>query len=155
MKELIMEHVAKEQAAMGGAQYVDVIAAHYNEGKDADHGKIDDFEYQVSRLRELLGTTKPVWVTEFGTLVGNNGGQLMGLPEGEAGAWFVRFYAAGLAAGVNRFYPDATAFVTFPSGTIVCQSDCAVSASVNQTIFRFGASFVVCSTIVSPMFPSG
>jgi hypothetical protein len=109
----------RDFAAMGGAQYVDVIAVHYNEGKDADHGKIDDFEYQVSRMRELLGTSKPVWVTEFGTLIGNTGGgPLMGVPEAEAGAWFVRFYTAGLAAGVNRFYPDAVAFATFPSGTI-------------------------------------
>lgn len=108
----------RDFVAMGGAQYVDVIAVHYNQGKDADHGKIDDFEYQVRRIRELLGQSKPVWVTEFGTLIGNTGGPLMGLPEAPAGAWFLRFYTAGLAAGVNRFFPDAIAFVTFPGLTI-------------------------------------
>jgi hypothetical protein len=42
----------------------------------------------------------------------------MGLPEAEAGAWFVRFYAAGLTAGATRFFSDSVAFVTFPSLTI-------------------------------------
>lgn len=107
-----------EFAAAGGAPYVDVIAVHYNQGKDADHGKIDDFEYQVRRAREILGSSKPVWVTEFGTLIGDGGGRLMGLPEAEAGAWFLRFYTAGLAAGVSRFFSDSIAFVTFPNPTI-------------------------------------
>jgi hypothetical protein len=109
----------RDYAALGGAPYIDVIAVHYNQGKDADHGKIEDFEYQVRRMRELVGTTKPVWVTEFGTLVGNlSGGQLIGLPEAEAGAWFVRFYTAGLVAGVNRFISDAQAFAAAPSNVI-------------------------------------
>jgi hypothetical protein len=104
-------------AAAGGAPYVDVIAVHYNQGKDPDHGNIENFEYQIKRIRDFLGN-KPVWVTEFGTLIGDTGGRLMGLPEAEAGAWFVRFYAAGLAAGATRFFSDSVAFVTFPALTI-------------------------------------
>lgn len=106
-------------AALGGAQYLDIIAVHYNQGKDADHGNPDDLETQIRRAREILGTTKPVWLTEFGTLVGTpGGGNLQGLPEAEAGAWFVRFYAAGLYAGATRFVSDAQPFVGAPANVI-------------------------------------
>jgi hypothetical protein len=107
-----------DYAAAGGAVYVDVIAVHYNQGKDPGHGSIDDFETQVHRIRELLGSSKPVWVTEFGTLVGAGGGNLLGLPESEAAAWFLRFHTAGLAAGAERFFSDSSAFVTAPAQTI-------------------------------------
>jgi hypothetical protein len=106
----------RDFAAMGGAGSVDVIAAHYNQGKDPDHGNIDDFEYQVRRIRELLGQSKPVWMTEFGSVIGT-GTNFSGLTEAQAGAWFMRFYAAGIAAGVDKFISDASAFVTL-DGTV-------------------------------------
>jgi hypothetical protein len=95
---------------MGGASSIDVIAAHYNQGKDPDHGSVDDLEYQIRRLRELLGSGKPVWLTEFGVFVGF-GGNFSALPEAEAAAWYVRFYTAGLAAGATKFFSDAPSFV--------------------------------------------
>jgi len=107
-----------QYAALGGGSSIDVIAVHYNEGKDADHGNIDDLEYQITRIRQLLGN-KPVWVTEFGVLVGNSGGRLQGLPEAEAAAWFVRFYTAGLAAGASRFVSDAESFANAPAGNVL------------------------------------
>lgn len=108
-----------DYAALGAAPYLDVIAVHYNQGKDTDHGNIDDLETQIRRAREILGTSKPVWVTEFGTLVGSNeGGNLHGLPEAQAGAWFLRFYTAGLCAGASRFVSDAQAFVSMPANVI-------------------------------------
>lgn len=100
----------RDYAAMGGAAFVDVIAAHYNQGKDPDHGSVDDLEVQIRRLRELLGSDKPVWLTEFGVFVGF-GGNFSAMPEAEAAAWYVRFYAAGLAAGATRFFSDAPSFV--------------------------------------------
>jgi hypothetical protein len=102
----------KKYADLGGAQYVDVIAVHYNEGKhDPTAGKAADFETQVSRLRELLGAEKPVWVTEFGVIVGQGGvGRFHFLSEPQAAAWYLRFYSAGLAAGVNRFFSDAPSY---------------------------------------------
>lgn len=107
----------RDFAAAGGAPYVDVIAAHYNDGKSASHGSVETLEYQIRRLRELLGSTKPVWLTEFGVVIGTNLGLFTGLPEAEAGAWYVRMYAAGLAAGATRFFPDAPAFVMM-NGTV-------------------------------------
>jgi len=104
-------------AAMGGAKYVDVIAVHYNDGK-TDGGSVANFETQIGRMRELLGTDKPVWVTEFGVVV-DAGGQFKALSEREAGSWFVRFYSAGLAAGVTRFFSDSVAFVSYPDGPIL------------------------------------
>lgn len=110
----------RDFAALGGAQFVDVIAVHYNDGKSPSHGKIADFEYQVRRMRELLGTTKPVWVTEFGAVVGNGTlGNFAALSERDAAAWFIRFYAAGLAAGAQRFFSDAPAFVTMDGTTLL------------------------------------
>lgn len=101
----------RDFVAAGGAPYVDVIAAHYNNGKDPDHGNVDNFEYQLRRLRELLGANKPVWVTEFGVVIGTNLGNFSGLSEADAGAWYVRMYAAGLAAGATKFFPDAPSFI--------------------------------------------
>jgi hypothetical protein len=100
----------RNYASLGGAPYIDVIAVHYNQGKDPDHGNVADFEYQIRRARELLGSAKPVWVTEFGVVIGDHG-NFKGLTETQAAAWFVRMYAAGLAAGASRFFSDAPAFV--------------------------------------------
>ena len=107
----------RDFAAMGGAQYVDVIAVHYNDGK-TDGGSIAHFETQVQSMRALLGANKPVWVTEFGVVV-DVGGQFTALSEKDAGAWFLRFYTAGLAAGVERFFSDAVSFVRYPDGPIL------------------------------------
>lgn len=106
----------RDFAAMGGAQYVDVIAVHYNDGKSPSLGNIDNFEYQIHRARELLGNTKPLWVTEYGVQIGS-AGNFSGMTEAQAGAWFVRFDAAGLAAGAERFFPDAASFTT-PDGKV-------------------------------------
>lgn len=113
-------HFWRDFAALGGAQYVDVIAVHYNDGKSPGHGKITDFEYQIRRMRELLGASKPVWVTEFGAVVGDgNLGNFAALSERGAAAWFIRFYTAGLAAGAERFFSDAPAFVTMEGTTLL------------------------------------
>jgi len=106
----------RDFAALGGADSVDVIAVHYNQGKDPGHGNVADFEEQIRRGREHLGNNKPVWVTEFGTVIGDHG-NFSGLPEAEAGAWFVRFYTAGLAAGAEKFFSDAPVFVEM-DGTV-------------------------------------
>jgi hypothetical protein len=106
----------RDYANAGGAPYIDVIAVHYNQGKDPDHGNVADFEYQIRRARELLGSNKPVWVTEFGVIIGDRG-NFKGLTETEAAAWYVRMYAAGLAAGAVRFFPDATSFVEMDGTT--------------------------------------
>jgi len=90
---------------------------HYNAGKDPSHGSIDNLESQIRHIREHIGTSKPVWVTEFGTVIGNHG-NFSGLTEPEAGAWFVRFYTAGLAAGAEKFFSDAPAFID-PDGTVL------------------------------------
>jgi len=110
----------RDFAALGGAQYVDVIAVHYNDGKSPGHGKIADFEYQIRRMRELLGVSKPVWVTEFGAVVGDGTlGNFAALSERDAAAWFIRFYTAGLAAGAEKFFSDAPAFVTMEGTTLL------------------------------------
>ncbi|HVR37484.1 MAG TPA: hypothetical protein VMU84_00190, partial [Thermoanaerobaculia bacterium] len=101
----------RDYANAGGAPYLDVIAIHYNQGKDPDHGNVADFEYQMRRARELLGDAKPLWVTEFGVVIGTNLGNFTGLSEKDAAAWYVRMYAAGLAGGATKFFPDAPAFI--------------------------------------------
>lgn len=98
-----------EFAELGGGETVDAIAVHYNDGK-VDGGDIDEFEYQLNRMRELLGD-KPIWLTEFGVMV-EFGGRFFALPEVDAAAWYIRFYAAGLANGVERFFSDAASFIT-------------------------------------------
>jgi Glycosyl hydrolase catalytic core len=100
----------RDYALAGGAPYIDIIAVHYNQGKDPDHGNVADFEYQVRRARELLGAAKPVWVTEFGVVIGDHG-NFKGLTEKEAAAWYVRMYSAGLATGATRFFSDASSFL--------------------------------------------
>jgi len=55
-------------------------------------------------------------VTEYGVQIGT-AGSFAGMTEAQAGAWFIRFDAAGLAAGVERFFPDAASFVT-PDGKV-------------------------------------
>jgi len=101
----------RDFAAAGGAQSVDVIAAHYNDGKSPSHGTVENLEYQIRRLRELIGSSKPLWLTEFGVVIGTNLGLFSGLSEAEAGAWYVRMDTAGLAAGATRFFPDAPSFI--------------------------------------------
>ncbi|MFN8372527.1 MAG: hypothetical protein U0694_06585 [Anaerolineae bacterium] len=108
-----------DYAAMGGAQYVDVIAAHYNNGK-VDGGVESDFATQIQRLRGHLGEDKPVWVTEFGALVDFERPAGVDAPannfnimsETEGAAWFMRFYTVGIANGVDRFFSDMTSFIT-------------------------------------------
>ncbi|HNC91135.1 MAG TPA: glycosyl hydrolase, partial [Anaerolineales bacterium] len=90
----------------------DVIAIHYNEGKhDANGGTVEDFETQIQAMY-ALGADKPMWVTEFGVLVGENDtqGRFTRLPEKDAAAWYLRFYTAGLANGVDRFFSDNISF---------------------------------------------
>ena len=87
---------------------MDVIAAHYNDGK-VNGGQVEHFETQVRRLRELLGP-KPVWVTEFGVVTGQNE-RFRAMSEHDAATWFVRFYTAGLAQGAVRFFSDVQPFV--------------------------------------------
>jgi hypothetical protein len=106
----------RDYAQAGGAPYVDVIAVHYNQGKDPDHGNVADFEYQIRRAREILGDSRPVWVTEFGVVIGDHG-NFKGLTEKEAAAWYVRMYTAGLAAGAVRFFSDGPGFIEM-NGTI-------------------------------------
>ena len=105
----------REYAEAGGAPYVDVIGAHYNQGKDPDHGSVETLEHQIRRLRELLGE-KPAWLTEFGVIIGDHG-NFKGLTELEAAAWYVRMYAAALAAGAVRFFPDAPSFIEMDGTT--------------------------------------
>ena len=112
----------EQYVELGGAPYLDVIALHYNEGKhDETNGQVVDFETQVSRLRGLLGTDKPVWVTEFGVIVGDEAGvgRFHFLSETEAASWYMRFYAAGLASGVTRFFSDSMSFYNFKSQQIL------------------------------------
>jgi hypothetical protein len=107
----------RDFAALGGAQYVDVIAAHYNDGKSASHGSVETLEYQIRRLRELIGRDKPLWLTEFGVVIGTNLGNFTGLSETGAAAWYVRMDSAALAAGATKFFPDAPAFVQMDGTT--------------------------------------
>lgn len=96
----------------GGAPYQDIIAIHYNEGKhDPTGGTVEDFETQIQKMY-ALGADKPMWVTEFGALVGENDaqGRFTRFSEKDAAAWYLRFYTAGLASGVDRFFSDNISF---------------------------------------------
>ena len=95
-------------AAAGGANYVDIVAMHYNDGK-VDGGDTERYESTLNRLRGLLGPTKPVWMTEFGVWLGE-ARDFKGSTEDEAAAWYLRFYAVGLANGVTRFFSDLPSF---------------------------------------------
>ena len=101
-------------AELGGSDAIDIIAIHYNNGKhEQGNGKPADFEFMIQYFHDLFGADKPVWVTEFGVLIGEStpDGRFIGIPEAEAGAWFIRFYTAGLANGVDHFYSDSFAFI--------------------------------------------
>ena len=97
-------------ADMGIADYIDIIAIHYNNGK-TDGGDEDDFATQIRVMRDLMGADKPVWVTEFGTMVDvGQPTRFTLLSETEAAAWYMRFYTVGLAHGVDRFFSDTVSF---------------------------------------------
>lgn len=103
----------KQYAQAGGAPYQDIIAIHYNEGKhDTTGGTVEDFETQIQSMYDALGAEKDMWVTEFGVLIGENDtqGRFTRFSETEAAAWYMRFYTAGLAKGVDRFFSDNISF---------------------------------------------
>lgn len=107
-------------AKAGGADLVDVIAIHYNQGKNEPNEDQDEYlEKQITTIHAQLGATKPVWMTEFGVLVKNPDQPpppadasvvLSQKTEAEAASWYFRRYAVGLAAGANRFFSDAQSF---------------------------------------------
>ncbi len=110
-----------EFAKAGGADTVDVIAAHYNQGKNQPNEDEDEYlETQITTLRSLLGMSKPVWMTEFGVMVqdperpapapSDAGHVLLQRTEAEAAPWYFRRYVVGLAAGATRFFSDTQSF---------------------------------------------
>jgi hypothetical protein len=99
----------RDFAEMGGGQYLDIVAVHYNNGK-TDGGNEAHFATQLTALRALPDMDKPVWVTEFGVMVGPEGERFLRLGEVEAAAWYMRFYTVGLANGAERFFSDRVSF---------------------------------------------
>jgi hypothetical protein len=110
----------REVAELGGGQYLDILAIHYNDGK---HGGADpaNLATQITRMQALFGADKPVWVTEFGVLIedaqmtpgsGGSPGGFERLPENAAAAWYIRYYTVGLAYGAERFFSDVVSFVS-------------------------------------------
>jgi hypothetical protein len=108
-------------AALGGAQYLDIIAVHYNDGKHGGYSEANLIA-QIEILQALLGPDKPLWLTEFGAMVENpnrpaspaGAGQptFYPLSEAAAAAWYMQYYTIGLAHGADRFFSDVTSFVT-------------------------------------------
>jgi len=100
----------RDFVARGGGDAIDIVAIHYNEGKTGQDS-LGDFEEMIRTYREIFGP-KPIWVTEFGVLCGDgDAGGFVHLSETDAAAWYLRYYAIGLAAGVDRFFSDWIGFV--------------------------------------------
>ncbi len=109
-----------EYASLGGKPYIDIVAVHYNEGKDPGATDPTAFETRLANIKDALGSDKPIWVTEFGVIVNAPaGGTFTSLTETQAAAWYTRFYAAGLNGGVTRFFSDAISFYTTGAGPTV------------------------------------
>ncbi len=98
---------------------MDVIAAHYNQGKNQPN-EDESLETQIATIRSLLGMSKPVWMTEFGVMVrdperptpapSDAGPVFLQRTEAEAAPWYFRRYVVGLAAGAMRFFSDTQTF---------------------------------------------
>ncbi len=101
-----------DYAALGGRAYIDIIASHFNDGKDPGVTDVAVFETSLSNVKDALGSDKPIWITEFGVSVNAPGSAFVSLTESQAAAWYTRFYAAGLNGGVKRFFSDASSFFT-------------------------------------------
>ncbi len=101
-----------EYASRGGKPYIDIVALHYNEGKDPGAQDVADFETKLANVKDALGADKPIWVTEFGVVINVPPGGFVSLTETQAASWYTRFYAAGLNGGVKRFFSDAQSFFT-------------------------------------------
>lgn len=102
-----------DYAALGGNAYIDIIALHYNDGKSSGEQDAGRFETFIANGKDALGSTKPIWITEFGVMVNAPaGGSFVSLTEAQAASWYTRFYTAGLNAGVARFFSDSMSFFT-------------------------------------------
>lgn len=99
-----------DYAAQRGTAYIDIVAVHFNDGKDPGVTDVAVLETRLSSLKSALGSTKPIWITEFGVMVENPQGRFVSLTEPQAAAWYTRFYTAGLNGGVTRFFTDSVAF---------------------------------------------
>lgn len=99
-------------ASLGGNQYIDVIAAHFNDGKSPGVQDVAVMENMLSNVKDAFGSTKPIWLTEFGVAIDIPPGGFVSLNETQGAAWFMRFYAAGMNSGVQRFFSDASSFIT-------------------------------------------
>lgn len=106
-----------EYASLGGKPYIDIIALHFNDGKDPGVQDVAVFETAIANVKNALGADKPIWMTEFGVVVNVPPGGFVSLTETQAASWYTRFYAAGLNGGVKRFFSDAQAFFLPTSGS--------------------------------------
>lgn len=101
-----------DYAALGGKDYQDIIAIHFNDGKDPGTQDVTELETRIANIKDALGSGKPIWVTEFGVAVNIPPGGFVSLTETQAASWFTRFYAAGMNGGVTRFFSDASSFIS-------------------------------------------
>lgn len=110
-----------DYASQGGNAYIDVIAIHFNEGKDpVGVQDVALFETKIASAKDALGADKPIWVTEFGVIIGAPvGGPFASFTEAEAASWYTRFYVAGLNSGVKRFFSDSQSFFMTTAGSEV------------------------------------
>lgn len=98
---------------LGLGNYLDIIAMHYNSGKhDSNYGSEAQFETWIATIKSALGSSKPIWVTEYGVLVNiPAGGSFVPITETGAAAWFMRMNTVGMANGVEKFFADIDPFV--------------------------------------------
>jgi hypothetical protein len=108
-----------DYAALGGKPYIDIIALHFNNGKDPGEQDAGVFEAALANIKDALGADKPIWLTEFGVVVNVPPGGFVSLTETQAASWYTRFYAAGLNGGAKRFFSDAQSFFTMNAGSTV------------------------------------
>ncbi len=102
--------------AKGGGDAIEIVAIHYNQGKSGG-STIEQFIGMIDTYRSIFGD-KPIWVTEFGVLIadatqdGDTAGKFNRMTEEEGASWLIRFYTAGLNAGVSKFFSGYIGFVS-------------------------------------------
>ena len=91
----------------GGNNYIDIFNMHYNDERNYPTTTFDNFETVLDYWDNLMtahGGRKPIWITEFGTFAGTQGGRTQS--EDDQAEWYLEHFCFGAARGVKKIFID-------------------------------------------------